>query len=144
MGLLSAIYPVRLAGADAAAVAAELDAIPGDGIDYALLRYLRGDTAERLGPQRDPQIMLNYLGRLRQVPGRSALTVDRSLLNDVSRIPEPDLAVRHEITLNVLMVEKDGAPVLATQWRTLPDILTADDVAALQALWQDAVKEVIS
>ena len=144
LGLLSAIYPVRLAGADAAAVAAELDAIPGDGIDYALLRYLRGDTAERLGPQRDPQIMLNYLGRLRQVPGRSALTVDRSLLNDVSRIPEPDLAVRHEITLNVLMVEKDGAPVLATQWRTLPDILTADDVAALQALWQDAVKEVIS
>ncbi|MGW0160490.1 amino acid adenylation domain-containing protein [Mycobacterium sp. NPDC003323] len=144
VGLLSAIYPVRLDGSDARSVAATLDAIPGDGIDYALLRYLRADTAERLGAHRDPQILLNYLGRLRQVPGRSALTVDRSLLDQVSRIPEPNLAVRHEITLNVLMVEKDGAPVLGTQWRTVADILSADDVATLQALWQDALREVIS
>ncbi|WP_304116510.1 amino acid adenylation domain-containing protein [Mycolicibacterium bacteremicum] len=144
VGLLSAIYPVRLAAQDALGVAAELTAVPGDGIDYALLRHLRTDTAERLGVHRDPQLMLNYLGRLRQVPGRSALTVDRALLNEVSRIPEPNLAIRHEITLNVLIIDKDGAPVLGTQWRTLPDILSADDVATMQALWQDALREVIS
>ncbi|MGU3649895.1 amino acid adenylation domain-containing protein [Mycolicibacterium sp. A43C] len=144
VGLLSAIYPVRLASEDAIGVAAELAAIPGDGIDYALLRYLRGDTAERLGGHRDPQVLLNYLGRLRQVPGRSALTVDRALLNEVSRIPEPNLAIRHEITLNVLIVERDGAPVLGTQWRTLPDIFTAEDVATWQTLWQEALNEVIS
>ena len=61
----------------------------------------------------------------------------------MSRTPEPNAAVRHEITLNVAMVDKDGAPVLGTQWRTLPDILSAEDVAALQALWQDALREVI-
>ena len=144
VGLLSAIYPVRLSSQDATGVAAELAAIPGDGIDYALLRYLRSDTAERLGGYREPQVLLNYLGRLRQVPGRSALTVDRALLNDVSRIPEPNLAIRHEITLNVLIVEKDGAPVLGTQWRTLPDIVAAEDVTTLQALWQEALNEVIS
>ncbi|MEH3129445.1 MAG: amino acid adenylation domain-containing protein [Mycolicibacterium neoaurum] len=144
VGLLSAIYPVRLSSRDAIGVAAELAAIPGDGIDYALLRYLRTDTGERLGGHREPQVLLNYLGRLRQVPGRSALTVDRALLNEVSRIPEPNVAIRHEITLNVLMVEKDGEPVLGTQWRTLPDIFTADDVATLQALWQEALNEVIS
>ncbi|CDQ43251.1 peptide synthetase mbtf [Mycolicibacterium neoaurum] len=142
--MLSAIYPVRLSSQDATGVAAELAAIPGDGIDYALLRYLRSDTAERLGGYREPQVLLNYLGRLRQVPGRSALTVDRALLNDVSRVPEPNLAIRHEITLNVLIVEKDGAPVLGTQWRTLPDIVAAEDVTTLQALWQEALNEVIS
>lgn len=143
VGLLSAIYPVRLGAEDVRGVADELAAIPGDGIDYALLRYLRTDTAERLGAHRGPQILLNYLGRMRQAPGGSALTLDRDLLTQVSRTPEPDLAVRHEITLNVAMVDKDGSPVLGTQWRTLPDILSADDVATLQALWQDALREVI-
>ncbi len=32
-------------------------------------------------------------------------------------------------------------PVPATQWRTLPAILTADDIAALQSIWQDALRE---
>lgn len=144
VGLLSAIYPVRLASTDLAGVAAELAAIPGDGIDYALLRYLRGDTARRLGAYRDPQLLLNYLGRMRQAPAGSALTLERDLLAQVSRIPEPDLAVRHEITLNVAIVDSDGAPVLGTQWRTLPDIVSADDVAAFQELWQDALREVIT
>jgi len=144
VGLLSAIYPVRLESTDVRGVADELAAIPGDGIDYALLRYLRTDTAERLGAHPGPQILLNYLGRMRQAPKGSALTLDRELLTQVSRIPEPNLAVRHEITLNVAMVDKDGSPVLGTQWRTLPDILSADDVATLQALWQDALREVIS
>lgn len=144
VGLLSAIYPVRLESPDLGGVATELAAIPGDGIDYALLRYLRTDTAQRLGAYRGPQILLNYLGRMRQAPAGSALTLERDLLSQVSRIPEPDLAVRHEITLNVAMVDKDGAPVLGTQWRTLPDILSADDVATFQALWQDALREVIS
>ncbi|WNG80208.1 non-ribosomal peptide synthetase [Mycobacterium sp. ITM-2016-00316] len=143
VGLLSAIYPVRLESQDLRGVADELAAIPGDGIDYALLRHLRSDTAERLGAYRGPQILLNYLGRMRQAPRGSVLTLDRDLLTQVSRIPEPNLAVRHEITLNVAMVDKDGSPVLGTQWRTLPDILSAEDVATLQALWQDALREVI-
>jgi mycobactin peptide synthetase MbtF len=33
--------------------------------------------------------------------------------------------------------------VLGTQWRTLPDILSGDDVQTLQAMWRDALLEVV-
>ncbi len=46
VGLLSAIYPLRVDTEDPRQVRELLTAIPGDGIDYGLLRYLRGDTAE--------------------------------------------------------------------------------------------------
>jgi mycobactin peptide synthetase MbtF len=48
VGLLSAIYPLRVDSADPRGVGAQLAKIPGDGIDYGLLRYLRGDTAPQL------------------------------------------------------------------------------------------------
>ncbi|MBI3223746.1 MAG: amino acid adenylation domain-containing protein [Mycolicibacterium cosmeticum] len=137
VGLLSAIYPVRV-------VDEVLPQIPGDGIDYALLRHLRTDTAERLGAQREPQVLLNYLGRIHHAVGSDALRPDRALLAKLSPTPEPNLAVRHELTLNVALIERNGAQVLGSQWRTLPEILSADDVATLQALWQDALREVIA
>jgi mycobactin peptide synthetase MbtF len=142
VGLLSAIYPMRIDADDAAGVAARLAAIPGDGIDYGLLRYLRTDTAERLGAQREPQILVNYLGRFHQEAAANALQSDRTVLTDASRLPEPNLAVRHELTLMAAVLERDGRPVLGAQWRTLPDILSAADVATLQALWLDALREV--
>jgi mycobactin peptide synthetase MbtF len=142
VGLLSAIYPMRIDAADPAAVAARLACIPGDGIDYGLLRYLRPDTAERLGAHRDPQVLVNFLGRFHQDSAANALRSDRALLTDASRLPEPNLAVRHELTLMAAVLERDGRPVLGTQWRTLPDILSADDVAILQTSWLDALREV--
>ncbi|MDT0440853.1 hypothetical protein, partial [Streptomyces doudnae] len=57
-GLLSMIDPVRLDADGARGVAAQVAAIPGAAIDYGLLRYLREDTAERLGTHRDPQVLL--------------------------------------------------------------------------------------
>ena len=142
VGLLSAIYPVRIMVADSGGVAEQLAAIPGAGIDFGLLRYLRADTAERLSAYRDPQVLLNYLGRFHRDAAGDALQSDRTLLADASRLPEPNLAVRHELTLTVALLERDGRPVLGTQWRVLPDILSADDVAMLQAIWLSALREV--
>ncbi|KUI23166.1 non-ribosomal peptide synthetase [Mycobacterium sp. IS-1496] len=136
VGLLSAIYPVRV-DPDSGPVE-----IPGDGIDFGLLRYLRADTAERLGAYRQPQLLLNYLGRA-DVRGAGAFNVDKGLLSAVSVLPEPDLAVRHEVTVMAAILPHGDAPVLATQWRTLSEILSADDVAVLQSLWQDALQEVV-
>ncbi|MGV0805658.1 amino acid adenylation domain-containing protein [Mycolicibacterium setense] len=141
-GLLSMIYPLRLGADDARGVAAQVAAIPGDAIDYGLLRYLREDTAERLGNHRDPQVLLNYLGRIELDASDHALLQDRSLQTGVTPIPEPNVAVRHELTIMAAVIDRDGEAVLGTQWRTLPDILSADDIATLQAMWLDALREV--
>ncbi len=38
----------------------------------------------------------------------------------------------------------DGQRVLAAQWRTLPDILDDADIAALQQLWIESLREVVT
>lgn len=142
-GLLSMIYPLRVTADDARGVAAQVAAIPGDAIDYGLLRYLRADTAERLGSHRDPQVLLNYLGRIELDAADHALLQDRSLQSGVTPIPEPNVAVRHELTIMAAVIDRDGSAVLGTQWRSLPDILSAEDIAAMQAMWLDALREVL-
>ncbi|KAA0111464.1 non-ribosomal peptide synthetase [Mycolicibacterium sp. P1-5] len=122
VGLLSAIYPLRIRPGE------PIPEIPGQSTDYALLRYLRPDTAERLSGFRGPQVLLNYLGRLDLDAGT---LLDRGLLAHLSIMTEPKVAVRHELTL----VTAVAGGKLVTQWRTLPDIFTDDDVAALQRIW---------
>lgn len=135
VGLLTAIYPLRMN------VPGAIDAVPGDGIDFGLLRYLRPDTAERLRGYAEPQVLLNFLGRVHVGTG-GELIPDRSLLARVSPRPEPDLAVRHELTILAAVIGDADRPVLGTQWRTLPEVLSADDVATLQSMWQDSLREV--
>jgi mycobactin peptide synthetase MbtF len=62
----------------------------------------------------------------------------------MSAIPEPDQAVRHELTILALVVRDGDQQLIASQWRALPDILDDSDIAALQALWTDALKEMAS
>lgn len=135
VGSLTAIYPLRMDSPGA------IDAVPGDGIDYGPLRYVRPDTAQRLQAYAEPQVLLNFLGRVHLGIG-GELRPDRALLARVSPRPEPDLAVRHELTILAAVIGEADAPGLGTQWRTLPDILSAEDVAALQAMWQDSLREV--
>ncbi|OBF53486.1 hypothetical protein A5756_15925 [Mycobacterium sp. 852002-53434_SCH5985345] len=144
VGLLSSIYPVRVASADPRDVGELLAAIPGDGLDYGLLRYLRADTAERLAPLPGPQLLLNYLGAAHAAGGTRLLTLERELLAGVSPQPEPELAVRHELTIVAAMLTFDGQRVLVAQWRTLPDILADTDVAELQRLWIESLREVVA
>lgn len=142
VGLLSSIYPVRLDSADPHKVAQTLAAIPGDGLDFGLLRYLRDDTAERLAGCAPPQLLLNYLGAA-HTDGGTGLTLERELLAGVSPVPEPELAVRHELTLAAMVLTYGGERVLAAQWRALPDILTDTEIAALQELWIDSLREMV-
>lgn len=143
IGLLSSIYPVRVVSTDPRDVGEHLAAIPGGGLDYGLLRYLRADTAERLAPLRDPQVLLNYLGAA-HTGGGTVLKPERGLLAGVSPQPEPDLAVRHELTIMATVLPFDGQRVLAAQWRALPDILDDADISALQQLWIDSLREVVT
>ncbi|MEO3761120.1 amino acid adenylation domain-containing protein [Mycobacterium sp. B14F4] len=138
VGLLTAIYPLRVQSAR------DVAEIPGDGIDFGLLRYLRPDTAERLACYREPQLLLNFFGRVHVGIDGGALRPDRGLLAGVSPLPEPNLAVRHELTIMAAVLGDSDAPVLGTQWRTLPDILSAEDIATLQSMWLDSLREVVS
>jgi mycobactin peptide synthetase MbtF len=142
VGLLSAIYPLRVDTDDPRQVRELLTSIPGDGVDYGLLRYLRGDTASRLATFGEPQLLLNYLGRA-DLGGTSGLWLDRGLLTGVSPLPEPGLAVRYELSLVATVLGSSEHQVLVTQWRALPDILSESDIAALQELWTQALAEVL-
>jgi mycobactin peptide synthetase MbtF len=139
VGLLSSIYPLRLDSADPRRVGKQLVVIPGDGIDYGLLRYMRTDTAEQLAGLPGPQLLLNYLGRADI--GGAGLRLDRDLLSGVSPLPEPDLAVRHELTILATVLTFGAERVVATQWRALPDVLDDTDISALQGLWTDMLRE---
>jgi mycobactin peptide synthetase MbtF len=142
IGLLSSIYPVRVHSSDPRRVGEWLAEIPGDGLDYGLLRYLRADTAERLAALPGPQVLLNYLGAA-HTGGSTLLTPERALLTGVSPQPEPDVAVRHELTIVATVLTFDGQRVLAAQWRALPEILGDADVTALQQLWIDCLREMV-
>jgi mycobactin peptide synthetase MbtF len=143
VGLLSAIYPLRVDTDDPRQVGQRLSAIPGDGIDYGLLRHLRPDTAGQLGALPEPQLLLNYLGRA-DVGGASGLWLDRGLLSAVSPVPEPELAVRYELSIVATVLGTGDHQVLVAQWRGLPDILNGSDITALQALWTEALEEMVT
>lgn len=143
-GLLTAIYPLRF-GANGTIddVAVRLASIPGDGVDYGLLRYLRDDTAAQLRGLPEPQLLFNYLGRLDLVPA-GPLPPSHELSASAPLLPEPGLAVRYELTMLAAVVPIDGAPRLVVQWRTLPDVVSAADVAALQGIWETCLDEVVT
>jgi len=143
VGLLSAIYPLRVGTEDPRRVRELLTAIPGDGVDYGLLRYMRGDTANRFTDFDGPQLLLNYLGHA-DIGANRGLWLDRNLLKGVSPLPEPDLAVRFELSLLATVLGSGEHQLLVTQWRSLPDILSESDITELQELWRQAIEEMVA
>jgi mycobactin peptide synthetase MbtF len=142
VGLLSMIYPLRVDSADPRRVGELLAAIPGDGIDYGLLRYLRDDTAEELSGFPGPQLLLNYLGRADVSDTGAGPRLDRTLLAGLPKLPAPDVAVRHELVVLATLLGAGDQQILVTQWRALPDILSDADITALQGLFHNALREV--
>jgi amino acid adenylation domain-containing protein/non-ribosomal peptide synthase protein (TIGR01720 family) len=78
VGWFTSIYPVRLeiaAPADRAGAVAsirnQLEAVPGKGVGYGVLRYLSGDLSLSRLPA--PQIIFNYLGQFERTLNDSTL-----------------------------------------------------------------------
>ncbi|HEX7321929.1 MAG TPA: amino acid adenylation domain-containing protein [Mycobacterium sp.] len=143
VGLLSAIYPLRVQSTDPLRVSKQLAAIPGDGVDYGLLRYLRADTGQRLQRCAGPQLLLNYLGRTDVGNIDMGLQLDRDLLAELPLVPVPELAVRHELTILATLLDVGDQHILLTQWRALPDILTDAELATFQGFWENALQETV-
>lgn len=144
VGLLSASYPLRVRSADPRRIREQLAAIPGDGLDYNLLRYLRPDTARQLSAFPGPQLLLNYLGRTDIGCAGTGLWLDRELLAELSPLPEPELAVRYELSILATVLTVSDQQILVTQWQTLPDILSDSDITTLQGLWADTLQEMVT
>ncbi len=78
VGWFTAVYPVTLdlTGAETApaairAVKEQLRAVPGDGLGWGLLRWMRASAASALAALPAPEISFNYLGRLDGALGAS-------------------------------------------------------------------------
>jgi mycobactin peptide synthetase MbtF len=120
-------------------VAAHLGAIPNDGLDYGLLRYV--DRDPELQRAAEPQIQFGYLGRLDlsgvtdqpwsllTAPHIDALPID----------PEPDLPLRFALNLSVLVGTTPEGTQLIANWRWSDALFARSDIDRLTHLWQRAI-----
>ncbi|HLG56797.1 MAG TPA: non-ribosomal peptide synthase/polyketide synthase, partial [Vicinamibacterales bacterium] len=148
IGWFTSAYPVRL---DVAGVALEealeggpamgralkqikeqLRAVPGDGLGYGQLRYLRPETAARLASLPVPQVGFNYLGRVdRASTGRELPAAVRAALSvDLAALP-----LAHVVEVNALTVDGPDGPQMHATWTWARALLGEGDVRALADGW---------
>ena len=156
VGWFTSVYPVRLGAAEApvdigaakdAAVARtllrsitdQLALVPNRGLDYGVLRYLRGELAG----QPEPQVEFNYIGRHDLSGERSG--ADWSLLTDPAlntQLPvsaEPDLPLRYTFDVICVVAAGPAGPQLRTSWRWSDRLSNEADMDRLSELWSQAV-----
>ena len=157
VGWFTTAFPVRL-GVGAAAVdiqraegdprsaralldlvTAHLRAIPHEGLDYGLLRYV--DCVPELQRGAEPQIHFGYLGRLDlsgatdqpwsllTAPYIDALPID----------PEPDLPLRFALNISVLVGATPEGPQLIANWRWSDALFARSDIDRLTHFWQRGI-----
>ena len=162
VGWFTSVYPVRLGDGEAVidvdtaantpdsartllrAVSEKLATVPNRGLDYGLLRYLRGD--ETLAGFAGPQLEFNYLGRhdLSADQSRSewSLVTTPELTGQLPVVPEPDLPLRYTFDVTSIVAGGKGdadGPILVTSWRWSDQLHDAADVDRLSQLWLRAV-----
>ncbi|MEV5595225.1 non-ribosomal peptide synthase/polyketide synthase [Streptomyces sp. NPDC052496] len=150
VGWLTSVHPVRLdpGSADAARlrsggpaldrafrrVKGQLRAVPGNGLGYGLLRHLNPQTAPVLAAGARPLVSYNNLGRLTRttgdgdwapVPGSGGITGGA----------DPAQPVTHLVTLDTLVEDRTGGPVLTAAWSWPGALFTEDEVRDLAHTW---------
>ncbi|ETZ57341.1 non-ribosomal peptide synthetase [Mycobacterium avium] len=154
VGWFTTAYPVRLgvgvsgvdaeqAASDPAAaralfdsVAGHLSAIPNEGLDFGLLRYV--DHVPELQDAVEPQIMFSYLGRLDLAGGTdqpwSLVAGDQVDVLPVD--PEPDLPLRFALYLAAAVRGTSEGPQLTANWLWSDALFASSDIDRLTQLWQ--------
>ncbi|MFE3290101.1 amino acid adenylation domain-containing protein [Rhodococcus sp. NPDC059234] len=144
VGWFTSLYPVRLDTGrldprDPAALASalkavkeQLRAVPGNGIGYGALRYLT-DTGADLGLAADPQVLLNYLGRVTAGAGADWLP------ETMTGAADPDAPMRHAIEIDAVAEDGPAGPTLRTTVTWAPGVLGRDRVEALTREWTAAL-----
>jgi mycobactin peptide synthetase MbtF len=157
VGWFTAAFPVRL-GMGAAAVdvkqaeadpgtvrslldsvTAHLGAIPNEGLDYGLLRYV--DGVSELQEATEAQIMFNYMGRM-DLSGATEqpwalLTGDP--LDALPVATEPDLPLRFALYISALVRATPDGLELMTNWLWSDALFSSSDIERLTHLWQRGI-----
>ncbi|WP_051407461.1 non-ribosomal peptide synthetase [Nocardia sp. CNY236] len=157
VGWFTSVFPIRLGvGADVVdvhaahqqparardllnSVAAALAAVPNNGADYGVLRYLAADA--ELAAAAEPQVLFNYLGRLDLARARQAWTPvsEVELFTRLPTAPEPDFPLRYALDVIAGVQATAAGPQLVTVLRWSNAIFTAGEVERLAEIWRAAV-----
>ncbi|MCA1006871.1 amino acid adenylation domain-containing protein [Rhodococcus hoagii] len=125
------------AGAALAAVKEQWRAVPDHGIGYGLLRYLNPDTATEFDDLEDPQVSINYLGRLAG-QGAAGWSLDAdgpdTMVDAASQGPVPST-----LAIDAYVVDLVDGPHLCAAVRYAPGVLDADGAEEFATLWRSAV-----
>nr|WP_296777875.1 non-ribosomal peptide synthase/polyketide synthase [Rhodococcus sp. (in: high G+C Gram-positive bacteria)] len=153
VGWFTSLFPVRLdlAGIDTAraidggdelasvvkAVKEQLLAIPDKGMGYGLLRYLNGETAEKLSALSSGQISFNYLGR--QSTGELPDGIDGWLpaadFDDLVVTGDADMPANKTVDINAIVRGSGDDSELAATFAFPAGAITRAEVRELADLW---------
>ncbi|WP_433195616.1 amino acid adenylation domain-containing protein [Nocardia sp. CA-107356] len=153
VGWFTTVYPLRVGAGSALdisraesdptevasllkAIVAQVDNVPNKGLDYGLLRYR--DAA----PQTDPQVMLDYLGRMdlaARTSGPWSPITDLGLHQRLPIAPEPDMPLRYALDLVTAVYPGTEGPQLATLFRWSDALFDITDIDRFAGIWQRCI-----
>ena len=157
VGWFTNAFPVRL-GVGAAAVDIEqaeqdpgaaralvesvvthLGAIPNDGLDYGLLRYV--DRIPELQEAAEPQIQFSYLGRLDLggVTDQPWSLLTGPYIDALPDDPEPDLPLRFALNISAFVATTPEGTQLISNWRWSDALFAPSDIDRLTHFWQRGI-----
>ncbi|MEO5730531.1 MAG: condensation domain-containing protein, partial [Byssovorax sp.] len=147
VGWFTTVFPVRLdvsgrdgPGAVLTSVKEQLRAVPGRGLGYGLLRYLRGRDAIAAGLAGLPQaeVSFNYLGQLDQAfPESSPFRMAKESVG-----PSHSVAAKRRYRLDVRSSVLHGR--LGIRWAYSENQYRRDTIEALAARVMEALRELIA
>ncbi|HEY2502229.1 MAG TPA: amino acid adenylation domain-containing protein [Mycobacterium sp.] len=120
-------------------VASHLGAIPNEGLDYGLLRYV--DRVPELQQAAEPQIMFSYLGRLdlSGATDQSWSLLIGPLADALPVDPEPDLPLRFALYISVHVRATPEGSQLVTNWLWSDALFEQSDIDRLMHFWQRSI-----
>ncbi|MFI8537255.1 amino acid adenylation domain-containing protein [Streptomyces aquilus] len=134
VGWFTSSRPVRLSagvGVSVPAAKERVRAVPGDGLGYGLLRYVRPDTAGELAGLPSAQVGFNYLGRVGAGEGFGAGSA-------------PDAPVMHAVELLAAVRDTADGPVLELRLAHPERLLGGGRAGALLEAWAEGLTGLVA
>ncbi|HEY0793264.1 MAG TPA: amino acid adenylation domain-containing protein [Chthoniobacterales bacterium] len=126
----------------------QLRRVPNYGLGYGLLRHLNPQTGAVLGRFAPPELLFNYLGRLR-MPEAS----DWEIVRDPAHGEggglglwggaDPASPLTHSLALNAATLDGPQGPELVAHWSWPGALFSEEEVQALADIWFQALRALV-